>query len=173
MDIFSVLNDYICWYIHSIHVALHNPTNNALMGSDPGIVEVKTEESLPNYHCRNFVSKNSWTMLAVWRSAVMLKDDTFSKSWHCIQFQYIKVIVWRHSLFRKDKWTFHFIIHQSTLHGHLKHVTFILIIGPRIFSHSIFGCCGKHIQNRGIAPHYWTQSSTDIVHHCRSCEAYL
>ncbi|GBN71737.1 hypothetical protein AVEN_253779-1 [Araneus ventricosus] len=36
----------------------------------------------------------------VWRSAALLKDDTFWKLWNCIQLQHAKVDVRRHSRLR-------------------------------------------------------------------------
>ncbi|GBM95793.1 hypothetical protein AVEN_90599-1 [Araneus ventricosus] len=46
------------------------------------------------------IQKLTNNVAVVWRSAVLLKDDTFWKLWNCIQLQHVEVDVWRHSRVR-------------------------------------------------------------------------
>ncbi|GBM45699.1 hypothetical protein AVEN_14143-1 [Araneus ventricosus] len=46
------------------------------------------------------IQKLTNNVAVVWRSAVLLKDDTFWKMWNCIQSQHVKVDVGRHSRLR-------------------------------------------------------------------------
>ena len=75
---------------HCTHVASHNPTSKSLRVTDSEILmAIASPLAYPPF-VEYYIQKLTNNLGIVWKSTLMLKDDTLRKLWHCIQFLHVQ-----------------------------------------------------------------------------------